>query len=139
MDFLSLSKEYDTYKEYIDNADNSMNYFFDFFSTFQKSLNEYATNIQKSLNTTVTNLIKFDNKSTYIKKFFTVMRLLEAHLLKLISISKKIFTEIVQPTNDFSKYIINDNNTQLNDLRKIINETSFAKKKYENIKKEYLT
>ena len=56
------------------------------------------------------------------------MRLLEAHLLKLISISKKIFTEIVQPTNDFSKYIINDNNTQLNDLRKIINETSFAKK-----------
>ena len=139
MDFLSLSKEYDTYKEYIDNTDNSMNYFFDFFSTFQKSLNEYATNIQKSLNTTVTNLIKFDNKSTYIKKFFTVMRLLEAHLLKLISISKKIFTEIVQPTNDFSKYIINDNNTQLNDLRKIINETSFAKKKYENIKKEYLT
>ena len=139
MDFLSLSKEYDTYKEYIENADNSMNYFLEFFSTFQKSLNEFATNVQKSLIKTVTNLIKFDNKSTHMKKFFTVMRFFETHILKLIFISKKIFTEIVQPTTDFSKYIINDNNTQLNELRKIINETSFAKKKYENVKKEYLT
>ena len=139
MDFLSLSKEYDTYKEYIENADNSMNYFLDFFSTFQKSLNDFGTNIQKSITKTVTNLIKFDNKSTHMKKFFTVMRFFETHILKLIFISKKIYTEIVQPTNDFSKYIINDNNLQLNELRKIINETSFAKKKYENIKKEYLT
>ena len=139
MDFLSLSKEYDTYKEYIENADNSMNYFLDFFSTFQKSLNDFGTNIQKSITKTVTNLIKFDNKSTHMKKFFTVMRFFETHILKLIFISKKIYTEIVQPTNDFSKYIINDNNSQLNELRKIINETSFAKKKYENIKKEYLT
>ena len=138
MDFLSLSTEYETYKEYIENADNSMNYFFEFFQTFQKSLNEYATNVQKSLNNTVTNLIKFDNKSTHMKKFFTVMRLFETHLLKLILISKKIFNEIVQPTSDFSKYIINDNNIKLNELRKIINETSFAKKKYENVKKEYL-
>ena len=138
MDFLSLSTEYDTYKEYIENADNSMNYFFEFFQTFQKSLNEYATSVQKSLNNTVNNLIKFDNKSTHMKKFFTVMRLFESHLLKLIIISKKIFNEIVQPTSDFSKYIINDNNTKLNELRKIINETSFAKKKYENVKKEYL-
>ena len=67
------------------------------------------------------------------------MRLFEAHLLKLISISKKIYNEIVLPTGDFSKYLINDNNIKLNELRKIINETSFAKKKYENIKKEYLT
>ena len=138
MDFLSLSKEYDTYKEHIENSSYSMNYFLDFFQTFQKNLNDYATNIHKSLNNTVTNLIKFDNKSTYIKKFFTVMRLLETHLLKLISISKKIFSEIVKPTSDFSKYIINDNNNKLNELRKIINETSFAKKKYENTKKEYL-
>ena len=73
-----------------------------------------------------------------MKKFFTVMRLFETHLLKLIFISKKIFSEIVQPMNDFSKYIISDNNIKLNELRKIMNETSFAKKKYENIKKEYL-
>ena len=138
MDFLSLQTEYDTYKEYIEKADNSMNYLSEFFSSFQKGLNDYATNIQKSLNNTVTNLIKFDNKSTYMKKFFTVMRLFETHLLKLIFISKKIFSEIVQPMNDFSKYIINDNNIKLNELRKIMNETSFAKKKYENIKKEYL-
>ena len=129
MDFLSLSTEYETYKEYIENADNSMNYFFEFFQTFQKSLNEYATNVQKSLNNTVTNLIKFDNKSTHMKKFFTVMRLFETHLLKLILISKKIFNEIVQPTSDFSKYIINDNNTKLNELSKIINEKYFDKKK----------
>ena len=138
MDFLSLQTEYDTYKEYIEKADNSMNYLSEFFSSFQKGLNDYATNIQKILNNTVTNLIKFDNKSTYMKKFFTVMRLFETHLLKLIFISKKIFSEIVQPMNDFSKYIISDNNIKLNELRKIINETSFAKKKYENIKKEYL-
>ena len=138
MDFLSLSKEYDSYKEHIENSSYSMNYFLDFFQTFQKNLNDYATNIHKSLNNTVTNLIKFDNKSTYIKKFFTVMRLFETHLLKLISISKKIFSEIVKPTSDFYKYIINDNNNKLNELRKIINETSFAKKKYENTKKEYL-
>ena len=50
-------------------------------------------------------------------------------LISLILISKKIFNEIVQPTSDFSKYIINDNNLKLNELRKIINETSFAKKK----------
>jgi len=139
MDFLSLSTEYDSYKEYIESADTSMSLFFDFFSNYQKSLNEYATSIQKNLNITVTNLIKFDNKSTHMKKFFTVMRLFEAHLLKLISISKKIYNEIVLPTGDFSKYLINDNNIKLNELRKIINETSFAKKKYENIKKEYLT
>ena len=139
MDFLSLSTEYDSYKEYIESADTSMSLFFDFFSNYQKSLNEYATSIQKNLNITVTNLIKFDNKSTHMKKFFTVMRLFEAHLLKLISISKKIYNEIVLPTGDFSKYLINDNNLKLNELRKIINETSFAKKKYENIKKEYLT
>ena len=138
MDFLSLQTEYDTYKEYIEKADNSMNYLSEFFSSFQKGLNDYATNIQKILNNTVTNLIKFDNKSTYMKKFFTVMRLFETHLLKLIFISKKIFSEIVQPMNDFSKYIISDNNIKLNELRKIMNETSFAKKKYENIKKEYL-
>jgi len=139
MDFLSLSTEYDSYKEYIESADTSMSLFFDFFSNYQKSLNEYATSIQKNLNITVTNLIKFDNKSTHMKKFFTVMRLFEAHLLKLLSISKKIYNEIVLPTGDFSKYLINDNNIKLNELRKIINETSFAKKKYENIKKEYLT
>ena len=139
MDFLSLSTEYDSYKEYIESADTSMSLFFDFFSNYQKSINEYATSIQKNLNITVTNLIKFDNKSTHMKKFFTVMRLFEAHLLKLISISKKIYNEIVLPTGDFSKYLINDNNIKLNELRKIINETSFAKKKYENIKKEYLT
>ena len=138
MDFLSLSNEYESYKEYIENTNNSMNFISQFFLNFQKNLNDYSTNTQNNLNLLFTNLIKFDNKSTYIKKFFGVCRLFEKHLLKLKSISKKIYTELVLPTNDFSKYIINENNIQLNELRKIINEASLEKKKYEIIKKEYL-
>ena len=138
MDFLSLSNEYESYKEHIENSNNSMNCISQFFESFQKYLNDYATNTQKSLNLLFTNLIKFDSKSTHIKKFFGVCRLFEKHLLKLTSISKKIYTELVQPTNDFSKFIVNDNNIHLNELRKIINETSFEKKKYENIKRDYL-
>ena len=138
MDFLSLSNEYESYKEHIENSNNSMNFIGQFFSSFQKNLNDYATNTQNNLNILFTNLIKFDNKSTHIKKFFAVCRLFEKHLLKLTSISKKIYNELVQPTNDFSKFLVNDNNIRLNELRKIINETTFAKKKYENIKRDYL-
>ena len=138
MDFLSLTNEYESYREHIENSNNSMNDISQFFSNFQKNLNEYATNTQKNVNILFSNLIKFDNKSTYIKKFFAICRLFEKHLLKLASISKKIFNELVQPTTDFSKYLVNDNNIQLNELRKIINETSFAKKKYEIIKRDYL-
>ena len=138
MDFLSLTNEYESYREHIENCNNSMNNISQFYSNFQKNLNEYATNTQQNLNLLFTNLIKFDNKSTHIKKFFAICRLFERHLLKLTSISKKIFNELVQPTNDFSKYLVNDNNIQLNELRKIINETSFAKKKYEIIKRDYL-
>ena len=139
MDFLSLSKEYESYKEHIENTNDSMNYISSFFSNFQKNLNEYATITQKNLNLLFTNLIKYDNKSTHIKKFFAVIRLFEKHLLKLTSISKKINTDLVQPINDFSKYLYNDNNAQLNELRKLINETSFEKRKYESIKHDYLT
>ena len=138
MDFLSLTNEYESYKEYIENSNNSMIYISQFFTTFQKDLNDYSTNTQNNLNLLFNNLIKFDNKSTYIKKFFGICRLFEKHLLKLKSISKKIYTELVQQTNDFSKYISNDNNNQLNELRKLINETSFEKKKYESIKRDYL-
>ena len=139
MDFLSLSNEYESYREYIENINNSMNYISMFFANFQKNLNDYAINTQKNLNALFTNLIKFDNKSTHIKKFFALCRLFEKHLLKLTSISKKIFTELVQPTNDFSKYLSNDNNIQLNELKKIITETSAEKKKYDYIKHGYLT
>ena len=90
MDFLSLSNEYESYKEHIENSNNSMNCISQFFESFQKYLNDYATNTQKSLNLLFTNLIKFDSKSTHIKKFFGVCRLFEKHLLKLTSISKKI-------------------------------------------------
>ena len=89
MDFLSLSNEYESYREYIENINDSMNYISMFFSNFQKNLNDYAINTQKNLNALFTNLIKFDNKSTHIKKFFALCRLFEKHLLKLTSISKK--------------------------------------------------
>ena len=84
MDFLSLTKEYESYREHIENANDSMNYISSFFSSFQKDLNDYAINTQNNLNLLFTNLIKIDNKSTYIKKFFAVVRLFEKHLLKPI-------------------------------------------------------
>ena len=139
MDFLSLNNEYESYREYIENSNITMNYISQFFSNFQKLLNDYSINAQNNLNLLFSNLIKLDNKSSYIKKFFGVCRLFEKHLIKLQTISKKIYSELVQPTNDFSKYLINDNNIQLNELRKIINEIIFEKRKYEDIKKEYLS
>ena len=37
MDFLSLNSEYDLYKQYVTNSNNTMNYLFNFFTTIQKS------------------------------------------------------------------------------------------------------
>ena len=57
MDFLSLSTEYESYKEHIENTNNSMNYISSFFSNFQKNLNDYAIITQKNLNILFTNLM----------------------------------------------------------------------------------
>ena len=137
MDSRSLTKEYESYKENIENTNELMNLLSNFFSNFYKNLNDYAINTQKNFSLSLGSLIKLDNKSSYIKKFLAVCRLFEKHLQKLVNISKRIYTELVQPTNDFSKYLINDNNIQLNELKKIINETSVAKDKYDKIKHEY--
>ena len=139
LDYLSIKSEYNSYKEYIDNANNSMKCISTFFINSHKNLNDFAKNMKESLDLLFRNLLKYDNRSTHIKKFFEFCRLFERHLLKLISISKRIHSELVLPTNDFFKYIINSNNTKLLELKKIFTDIENQKKKYEAIKSSYFS
>ena len=139
MDYLSIKSEYNSYKEYIDNTNNTMKSISTFFINSQKNLNDFAQNTKESLNQLFHNLLKYDNRSTHIKKFYEFCRLFERHLLKLLSISKRIHSELVLPTNDFSKYIMNSNNTQLIELKKNFTEIENQKKKYESIKSAYFS
>ena len=138
MDYFSLLNEYESYKSYIENSTNSMNHIFNFFSNFQKNLNDFSTITQKNLNDLFSNLLKFDTKSTHIKKFFAVFRLFEGHLIKLSTIAKKINNELVQPTNDFTKFLSNNNNSQLIEFQKLKDSVNYAKSRYEKMKHNYL-
>ena len=137
MDFLSIKSEYDSYKEYIDNTNNTMKCISTFFINSQKNLNDFAQNTKDTLNELFHNLLKYDNRSTHIKKFYEFCRVFERHLLKLLALSKKINSELILPTNDFAKYIMNSNNTQLIELKKIFTDIMNQKKKYEIIKTGY--
>ena len=139
MDFLSIKSEYDSYKEYIENTNNTMKSISTFFINTQKNLNDFAQNTKDSLNQLFHDLLKYDTRSTHIKKFFEFCRLFERHLLKLLTISKKIHSELILPTNDFAKYIMNSNNTQLIEMKKIFTDIANQKKKYENIKSSYFS
>ena len=118
MDYFSLLSEYESYKSYIENSTNSMTHIFNFFANYQKNLNDFSTITQKNLKDLFSNLLKFDTKSTHIKKFFALFRLFEVHLVKLSTIAKKINNELVQPTSDFTKFLSNDNNSQLIEFQK---------------------
>ena len=137
MDFLSIKSEYDSYKEYIENTNNTMKCISTFFLNSQKNLNDFAQNTKESLNQLFHNLQKFENRSTHIKKFYEFCRVFELHLNKLLSISKKIHSELILPTNDFAKYIMNSNNTRLIELKKIFSDIMNQKKKYELVKTSY--
>ena len=137
MDFLSIKSEYDSYKEYIENTNNTMKCILTFFINSQKYLSEFSQNTKDSLNQLFHNLQKYGNRSTHIKKFYEFCRIFERHLIKLLSISKKIHSELILPTNDFAKYIMNSNNTQLIELKKIFTDVINQKKKYEAIKSSY--
>ena len=137
MDFLSIKSEYESYKEYIENTNNTMKSISTFFISSQKNLNDFAQNTKDNLNQLFHNLLKYDIRSTHIKKFFEFCRIFERHLKKLLSISKKIHSELILPTNDFAKYIMNSNNTQLLEMKKIFTDIINQKKKYENIKSAY--
>ena len=137
MDFLSIKSELDSYKEYIENTNNTMTCILNFFINSKKSLSDYAQTTQSSLNELFKNLMKYDNRSAYIKKFFEFFRLFEKHLSNLINISKKIEKQLIKPTIDFIKFISNDNNAQLIELNKVFNVVSNQKKKYDQIKQNY--
>ena len=117
MDFLSIKSEYESYKAHVDNTENTMKCISSFFINAQKNLNDFAENAKDNINKLFHNLLECDNRSTHIKKFFEFCRVFERHIMKLITIAKKIQSELILPTSDFSKYIINSNNTQLIELK----------------------
>ena len=137
MDFLSIKSEYESYKVHIENTENTMKSISSFFINSQKNLNDFAESTKDNVNKLFHNLLECDNRSTHIKKFFEFCRIFERHIMKLVSISKKIQSELILPTNDFSKYIINSNNTQLIELKKIFDDVSNKKKQYDLTKHFY--
>ena len=137
MDFLSLSSEYESYQEYLTKTKNTMKNISNFFINFHKSLNEYATSIENSLNELLSNFLSYDKSITHIKKFFSFFQLYEKHLLNLTSISKKILTEIIAPTNEFSSFLSSENRRNLERLKKMIKNTNIQKQKYEKSKENY--
>ena len=137
MDFLSIKSEYECYKAHIESTENTMKSISSFFVNSQKNLIEFAENTKNNINELFHNLLNCDNRSTHIKKFFEFCRVFERHTMKLITIAKKIQSELILPTNDFSKYILNSNNTQLIELKKIFDDISNQKRKYDLTKNLY--
>ena len=137
MDFLSLKSEYDSYKDYFINTSNTMSCLANFFSNINKGLNEYTNLATNSLNELINSFLKYDHRSTHIKKFFEFSRLFERHLIKLSLLSKKISNELVIPTINFDKFLEDENSYHLGLLQNIINNTNNQKKKYEKIKNKY--
>ena len=137
MDFLSLSSEYDSYKDYLSNASSTMLSLANFFTNIHKGLDEYIKLATNSLNELINSFLCFDHRSTNIKKLFEFSRLYERYLIKLSLLSKKISTELIGPTINFDKFLVDENSYHLMLLQNMINSTINQKKKYENIKHKY--
>ena len=137
MDFLSLSSEYESYKNHFSKASSAMSCLKNFFSSIQKSLDTYIVSVTNSLNDLINNLLAFDHRSTHIKKFLDFSRLFELHLVKLSLLAKKIIAELISPTISFDKFLADENSYHLSLLQNLINSTINQKKKYEKIKHKY--
>ena len=137
MDFLSLTSEYETYQEYYTKTKNTMFTVSNFFINYHKSLNEFATSIENSLNELLSNFISYDKNISHIKKFFSFFQLFEKHLLNLTSISKKVLTEIISPTTEFTSFLFGENKRNLEKLNKMIINTNIQKEKYDKKKEIY--
>ena len=137
MDFLSLSSEYDSYKDYFSNASSTMSSLKNFFNNINQGLNQYIQLSTNSLSELINSLLRYDHRSTHIKKFFEFSRLFEKHLVKLSLLSKKINSELISPTINFDKFLSDENSYHLMLLQNMINNTINQKKKYESIKKKY--
>ena len=137
MDFLSLLSEYESYKDYISNTNETMKCLSNFFYTIQNGLQTYAKTVENSLNDLLNTLLRYDHRNTYIKKFFDFFRSFQKYLIKLEVVAKKIETELVSPTIDFDKFLSEENSYFLSCFDNMITETLNQKKKYEIIKKRY--
>ena len=137
MDFLSLSSEYESYKDYFSIASSTMSSLANFFTNINKGLDEYIKLATNSLNELINSLLRYDHRSTHIKKFFEFSRLFERHLIKLSLLSKKISNELISPTINFDKFLLDENSYQLMLLQNMIVNTINQKKKYEEIKHKY--
>ena len=137
MDFLSLSSEYDSYKNYFSKASITMSCLKNFFTNYQQGLDKLIVPVTNSLNELINSFLAFDHRSIHIKKFFEFARLFEMHLVKLSLLAKKINTELVSPTINFDKFLSDENSDHLSLLQNLINSTTNQKKKYEKIKQKY--
>ena len=137
MDFLSLSSEYESYKNHFSKTSITMSCLKNFFSTIQQGLNNLTITVTNSLNELINSFLSLDHRSTHIKKFFEFTRLFESHLVKLSLISKKLEAELISPTINFDKFLSDENSYHLMLLQNLINSTVNQKKKYEKIKHKY--
>ena len=108
-----------------------------FFTNIHKGLDEYIKLATNSLSELINCFLSYDHRSTHIKKFFEFSRLFERYLIKLSLISKKISSELIGPTINFDKFLVDENSYNLMLLQNMINSTITQKKKYENIKHKY--
>ena len=83
MDFLSLSSEYESYKDYLSNANNTMLCLSNFFNNINQGLNGYIKSATNSLNELINSLLRYDHRSTHIKKFLEFILILIPELLIL--------------------------------------------------------
>ena len=137
MDFLSLSSEYESYKNYFAKASTTMSCLKNFFTNYQQGLDKLIVSVTNSLNELINSFLAFDHRSTHIKKFFEFTRLFELHLVKLSLLAKKINGELISPTLNFDKFLSDENSDHLILLQNLINSTTNQKKKYEKIKQKY--
>jgi len=137
MDFLSLSSEYDSYKNYFAKASITMSCLKNFFTNYQQGLDKLIVSVTNSLNELINSFLAFDHRSIHIKKFFEFARFFEMHLVKLSLLAKKINSELISPTINFDKFLSDENSDHLILLQNLINSTTNQKKKYEKIKQKY--
>ena len=93
MDFLSLSSEYESYKNHFSKASLTMSCLKNFFTSIHQSLDTFTESVTNTLNELINSFLAFDHRSTHVKKFYDFSRFFEFYLVKLSLLSKKIKAE----------------------------------------------
>ena len=113
MDFLSLSSEYESYKNHFSKASLTMSCLKNFFTSIQQSLDIFIESVTNSLNELINSFLAFDHRSTHVKKFYDFSRFFEFYLVKLSLLSKKMKAELISPTISFDKFLSDENSYNL--------------------------